>query len=103
MSRAPRRSAGTYSRSAATNVRPFGARPYVYGGCIGPVAVGADLARRVHDAVQRLVAEFGGHRNIQQIITAIENALEKHTGQVPPRRTYFHPSPNTPHFWRLRD
>lgn len=40
-------------------VRPFGARPYVYGGCIGPVAVGADLARRVHDAVQRLVAEFG--------------------------------------------
>jgi predicted ATP-grasp superfamily ATP-dependent carboligase len=40
-------------------VRPFGARPYVYGGCIGPVEVPADLARRIGDAVRVLAAEFG--------------------------------------------
>ena len=40
-------------------VRPFGARPYVYSGCIGPVEVPADLARRIGDAVRVLTAEFG--------------------------------------------
>ena len=40
-------------------VRPFGARPHVYGGCIGPVAVTADLARRIGDAARVLSAEFG--------------------------------------------
>jgi predicted ATP-grasp superfamily ATP-dependent carboligase len=39
-------------------VRPVGARPHVYGGCIGPVAVAPDLARRVGDAVHLLSAEF---------------------------------------------
>jgi len=40
-------------------VRPFGAHPYVYGGCIGPVDVPAEIARRVDDAVRALSAEFG--------------------------------------------
>ena len=40
-------------------VRPFGARPYVYGGCVGPVEVTDDLARRVGAAVRALTAEFG--------------------------------------------
>lgn len=40
-------------------VRPFGAHPFVYGGCIGPVDVPADLARRIGDAVRALSAEFG--------------------------------------------
>jgi predicted ATP-grasp superfamily ATP-dependent carboligase len=40
-------------------VRPFGARPHVYAGCIGPVAVTADLAHRVGDAVRVLSAAFG--------------------------------------------
>jgi predicted ATP-grasp superfamily ATP-dependent carboligase len=40
-------------------VRPFGARPHVYGGCIGPVALTADLAHRVSDAVRVLSAAFG--------------------------------------------
>jgi predicted ATP-grasp superfamily ATP-dependent carboligase len=31
----------------------------VYGGCIGPVEVPADLARRIGDAVRVLAAEFG--------------------------------------------
>ena len=40
-------------------VRPVGARPHVYGGCIGPVTVSADVAQRVGDAVRMLTAEFG--------------------------------------------
>ena len=40
-------------------VRPFGTRPHVYGGCIGPVVVPADLARRIDAAVRVLSAEFG--------------------------------------------
>lgn len=40
-------------------VRPFGARPHVYAGCIGPVDVTADLAQRIGDAVRVLAAEFG--------------------------------------------
>ena len=40
-------------------VRPVGARPHVYGGCIGPAAVPPDLARRIGDAVRVLSAEFG--------------------------------------------
>lgn len=40
-------------------VRPLGARPHVYGGCIGPVPVSADVGRRVADAVHVLTAEFG--------------------------------------------
>ncbi len=40
-------------------VRPFGARPYVYGGCIGPVDVPADLAQRIGEAARTLSAEFG--------------------------------------------
>lgn len=40
-------------------VRPFGAHPYVYGGCIGPVAAPPELARRADHAVQALSAEFG--------------------------------------------
>ena len=40
-------------------VRPFGAHPYVYGGCIGPVDVPANLAQRIGDAVRALSAEFG--------------------------------------------
>jgi predicted ATP-grasp superfamily ATP-dependent carboligase len=40
-------------------VRPFGAHPHVYCGCIGPVAVPVEVARQVGDAVRRLSAEFG--------------------------------------------
>ena len=40
-------------------VRPFGARPCVYAGCVGPVDVPADLARRIANAVRLLTAEFG--------------------------------------------
>lgn len=40
-------------------VRPLGGRPYVYRGCIGPVPVPDDLARRVGEAVRVLSAEFG--------------------------------------------
>lgn len=40
-------------------VRPFGVRPHVYAGCVGPVAVTAELARRIADAVSTLTAEFG--------------------------------------------
>jgi predicted ATP-grasp superfamily ATP-dependent carboligase len=40
-------------------VQPFGARPYVYGGCVGPVDMRDDLANRVGDAVRALTAEFG--------------------------------------------
>jgi predicted ATP-grasp superfamily ATP-dependent carboligase len=40
-------------------VRPMGARPHVYAGCIGPVDVPAEIARQVAAAVRLLVAEFG--------------------------------------------
>jgi predicted ATP-grasp superfamily ATP-dependent carboligase len=40
-------------------VKPFGARPHVYRGCIGPVAVTDDFARRVGDVVRVLSAVFG--------------------------------------------
>ena len=40
-------------------VKPFGAHPHVYRGCIGPVAVTDDLARRVDDVVRVLSAAFG--------------------------------------------
>lgn len=40
-------------------VRPFGAHPHVYCGCIGPVVVTAALAQRIADAVRVLSAEFG--------------------------------------------
>lgn len=40
-------------------VRPFGARPHVYCGCVGPADVTADLARRIGNAVRALTAEFG--------------------------------------------
>ena len=40
-------------------VRPIGARPYVYGGCVGPVGVSADLGQRIGDTVRMLSAEFG--------------------------------------------
>ena len=40
-------------------VRPFGARPFVYAGCVGPVDVPADLAQRIGSAVRLLTAEFG--------------------------------------------
>ena len=40
-------------------VRPLGTHPHVYRGCIGPVAVPDDLARRVGEAVRVLSAEFG--------------------------------------------
>ena len=40
-------------------VRPFGAHPYVYGGCIGPVSVPADLAQRIGEAVRTLTVGFG--------------------------------------------
>ncbi|HEY9025899.1 MAG TPA: ATP-grasp domain-containing protein [Burkholderiaceae bacterium] len=40
-------------------VRPFGVRPYVYAGCIGPVDVTADLARRIAETVRTLTAAFG--------------------------------------------
>src|SRR5438270_6320347 len=36
----------------------------------------------------RLVAEFGGHRNVWHIETAIRAAVEKHAGVVPPSRWY---------------
>lgn len=37
----------------------------------------------------RLVAELGGHGNIEHIVHAIEQALQNYTGAVPPRRNYF--------------
>lgn len=40
-------------------VRPFGAHPHVYCGCVGPVAVSAGLARRIDEVVQLLTAAFG--------------------------------------------
>jgi predicted ATP-grasp superfamily ATP-dependent carboligase len=40
-------------------VRPMGDSPHAYCGCVGPVAVPADLARRIGDAVRALSAEFG--------------------------------------------
>jgi predicted ATP-grasp superfamily ATP-dependent carboligase len=40
-------------------VRPFGSHPFVYCGCVGPVAVTPRLARRVGDAARLLSAEFG--------------------------------------------
>lgn len=40
-------------------VRPFGARPHVYRGCVGPVEVSAEFQRRLGDAVRALTAEFG--------------------------------------------
>ena len=40
-------------------VRPFGARPHVYCGCVGPAGVTADLAHRIGNAVRVLTAEFG--------------------------------------------
>ncbi len=40
-------------------VRPLGARPHVYAGCIGPVDVPAAVAHEMTRAVQALVAAFG--------------------------------------------
>jgi predicted ATP-grasp superfamily ATP-dependent carboligase len=40
-------------------VRPFGAHPHVYCGCIGPVAASADLAQRIGEVVELLTAAFG--------------------------------------------
>ncbi len=40
-------------------VRPIGARPYVYGGCVGPVDVSVGLAHRIGDVMRMLSAEFG--------------------------------------------
>ena len=40
-------------------VRPFGQRPHVYCGCVGPVDVPVAFARRVFEAVRALTAEFG--------------------------------------------
>jgi predicted ATP-grasp superfamily ATP-dependent carboligase len=39
-------------------VRPFGAHPHVYCGCVGPVLVADDVLRRVGDAIRLLSAEF---------------------------------------------
>jgi len=39
-------------------VRPFGSHPFVYCGCVGPVAVTPRLARRVGDAARLLSAQF---------------------------------------------
>ena len=64
---------------------------------LNAAAVGKNIARALKPG-GRLVAEFGGHGNIQQIITAIENALKKHTGHVPLRRTYF---PSIPEYSAL--
>lgn len=40
-------------------VRALGARPYVYCGAVGPVALAAGVARRVREAVSAVVAGFG--------------------------------------------
>jgi predicted ATP-grasp superfamily ATP-dependent carboligase len=40
-------------------VRPFGAHPFVYAGCIGPVPVAPAVANAVGHAVRTLTAEFG--------------------------------------------
>ncbi|HKX44138.1 MAG TPA: ATP-grasp domain-containing protein [Burkholderiaceae bacterium] len=40
-------------------VRPLGTRPHVYAGCIGPVDVASDLARRIDEIVRQLTAAFG--------------------------------------------
>ncbi|MEP7298885.1 MAG: ATP-grasp domain-containing protein [Burkholderiales bacterium] len=40
-------------------VRPFGSHRHVYCGCVGPVAVTAEQARRIGDAARLLSAEFG--------------------------------------------
>ncbi|CAM5794215.1 ATP-grasp domain-containing protein [Rhizobacter fulvus] len=40
-------------------VRPSGARPHVYAGCIGPVTVPAALAREIQAAVHLLTRSFG--------------------------------------------
>jgi uncharacterized protein len=39
-------------------VRPFGARPFVYGGAIGPLPLPPEPARALRDAVQALAREF---------------------------------------------
>jgi uncharacterized protein len=39
-------------------VRPFDDHPHVYCGCIGPVEMPAELARRIGEAVRVLAAEF---------------------------------------------
>jgi trans-aconitate methyltransferase len=62
-------------------------------------AVAKNIARALKPG-GRFVAEFGGHGNIRQIVTAIEGALQKHTGHVPPRRTYF---PSIPEYAALLD
>ena len=61
----------------------------------------ATVANNIAHALKprgRLVAEFGGHGNIQQIMQAIENALQHHTGHIPPRRTFF---PSIPEYTTL--
>jgi trans-aconitate methyltransferase len=62
-------------------------------------AVTKNIARALKPG-GRLVAEFGGHGNIRQIVTTIEGALQKHTGNVPPPRTYF---PSIPEYAALLD
>lgn len=62
-------------------------------------AVAKSIARALKPG-GRLVAEFGGHGNIQQIVTAIEDGLQKHTGNIPARRNYF---PSIPEYSTLLD
>lgn len=52
---------GTHAMVVGTNeliVRPIGARPHVYGGCIGPVTLAPELARYVNEAVRALTKAF---------------------------------------------
>jgi trans-aconitate methyltransferase len=60
-------------------------------------AVAKNVARALKPA-GRFVAELGGQGNIAQIMSAIETSLERHTGVVPPRRTYF---PSIPEYTTL--
>ncbi len=50
--------------------------------------VAKNIARALKDG-GRFVAELGGQGNIQQIVAALEVARERHTGAIPPRRTFF--------------
>jgi trans-aconitate methyltransferase len=60
-------------------------------------AVAKNIARALKPG-GRFVAELGGKGNIGQIMSSIEVALERHTGSVPPGRTYF---PSIPEYTTL--
>ncbi|HSU32168.1 MAG TPA: methyltransferase domain-containing protein [Bryobacteraceae bacterium] len=60
-------------------------------------AVAKNIARALKPG-GRFVAELGGHGNIGQIVSAIETTIKRHTGTVPPGRTFF---PSIPEYTTL--